>query len=158
MNRLLKFFWLVSLVLYLVGLLLIYAFLPDRVGIQANEYGMPYEFVTREAFFYFSLITVIFANGLLYALNRLLLITRRSAQTDQSFALRTDLAAWLLGFAAALNIFFVFAMAFFGLFNSTENYDTNRFLLLVYGGPLLMALMFGLLAYILIKRKSQITS
>lgn len=56
MNRLFKFFWVVSLVLYLVGLLLIYAFLPDQVGVQANEWGMPDTFISKENFFYLWLL------------------------------------------------------------------------------------------------------
>lgn len=157
MNRLLKFFWFVSLGLFLAGILLVYAFLPDSVGIQTNEWGMPDTFITKEHFFYLGLLAFLVANGLLFALYRLLMITRRSVRTEQAIALRTDVGGWLLGFAASLNIFFIMIMSFFSLINTTENYDTGRYMILVYGGPLLLLLMFALLIYILMKRKGQIT-
>lgn len=153
MNRLLKFFWLVSLFIYLGGLLWIYSFLPDRVGFHVNMYGMPDEFIERSSFFYSSLFIFLLSNALLYALHKLLMVTRRTAQTERALLLRQDLAGWLLGFAGALNLFFVMAMLFFGLFNSRENFDVNDYALLVYGGPLLLALMFGLLVYILLKNR-----
>lgn len=157
MNRLLKFFWFVSLALFLAGILLVYAFLPDSVGITTNEWGMPDTFITKEHFFYLGLLAFLVANGLLFALYRLLMITRRSVRTAESIALRTDVGGWLLGFAASLNIFFIMIMSFFSLINTTENYDTGRYMILVYGGPLLLLLMFILLLYILKKRKGQIT-
>lgn len=157
MNRLLKFFWFVSLALFLAGLLLIYAFLPDSVGIKTNKWGMPDTFITKENFFYLGLLAFIVVNGLLFALYRLLMLTRRSVKTEQAIALRTDVGSWLLGFAGALNIFFIMIMSFFSLINTTENYDTGRYMILVYGGPLLLLLMFALLIHILMKRKGQIT-
>lgn len=137
----------------MVALLWIYSFLPDRVGYLANEFGMPDEFMERSTFFYSSLIAFLLTNGLLYALHKLLLITRRTAQSEQSFALRQDLAGWLLGFGASLNAFFILAMGFFGLMNSREKFDINDYALLVWGGPLLLGLMFGVLVYILIKNR-----
>lgn len=134
--------------------MLIYAYLDDRVGIASNEWGMPNEFITRETFFYSSLIAFVISNGLLYSLSKMLMLSRRGVTSEKIFALRTDLAAWLLGFAGSLNLFFVFTMAFFGLFNSKENYTIDRFVVLVYAGPLLLAIMFGLLVYILRKRRA----
>jgi uncharacterized membrane protein len=137
----------------MVALLWIYSFLPDRVGYLANQYGMPDEFMERSTFFYSSLSAFLLTNGLIYALHKLLLITRRTAQTEYTISLRRDLAGWLLGFGAALNLFFVMTMAFFGLMNSRENFNINDYALLVWGGPMLLALMFGVLVYILIKNR-----
>jgi hypothetical protein len=142
------------MVLFFAALLLIYAYLDDRVGIASNEWGMPNEFITRETFFYSSLLAFVITNALLYSLNKLLILSRRSVKSEKDLALRIDLAAWLLGFAGTLNLFFIFTMAFFGLFNSKENYTIDRFIGLVYAGPLLLALIFGLLVYILMKRRA----
>ena len=139
--------------MFLGSILLIYAFLPDRVGIHSNRLGMPDDFIARETFFWISLIVFVGSNALLYTLYKLLMLTRKTARTEQSIALRQDIGAWILGFAGTLNIFYVLAMAFFGLFNSSENYNIDRFMILVYAGPILMAAMFGLLVYILKKRK-----
>jgi uncharacterized membrane protein len=153
-NRLIKFFWLISLVIFFAALLLVYAFLPDRVAIHANTAGMPDEFIARESFFYFSLIGFVGANVLLYVLRKLLLLTRRTARTERELQLREDLAGWLLGLAGTINFFFVLVMFFFGVFNNAEGFSTWHFALLVYTGPLLLVLIFVLLAYIFIKRRA----
>ncbi|AHM58920.1 hypothetical protein D770_03265 [Flammeovirgaceae bacterium 311] len=154
MNRLLKFFWIASMLLFFGALLLIYAYLDERVGVLSNEWGMPNEFITRETFFYSSLIAFVITNAILYTLHKLLILSRHSAKTERVLALRLDLAAWLLGFAGTLNLLFVFTMLFFGLFNSSENYSIDRYVIFVYAGPLLLAIMFGLLVYILMKRRA----
>lgn len=151
MKRFFKFFWLISILLYLVALLLIYAFLPEQVGVHANEWGMPDEFIERSIFFYSSLVVFLLANGLLYSLYKLLLITRRTVQTEQSLVLRQALAGWFLGFAGALNLLFIMVMAFFALLNRQGTSRFDVYALLVYGGPLLIGLMLALLVYILMK-------
>ncbi|EMR02195.1 DUF1648 domain-containing protein [Cesiribacter andamanensis] len=153
MNRLLKFFWLISLVVFFGALLLVYAFLPDRVAIHANTAGMPDEFVARELFFWTSLLGFVGVNALLYILRKLLLLTRRTTQSERELALRQDVAGWLLGLAGTINFFFVLVMAFFGVFNNAEGFSTGHFALLVYTGPLLLVLIFALLAWIFIRRK-----
>lgn len=153
-NRFIKFFWLVSLMIFFAALLLVYAFLPDRVAVHANDAGMPDEFVAREWFFYFSLIGFVGANVLLYILRKLLLLTRRTVGTERELQLREDLAGWLLGLAGTINFFFILVMFFFGIFNNSEGFSTGHFALLVYTGPLLLVLIFALLAYIFIRRRA----
>lgn len=142
------------MLLFFGALLLIYAYLDERVGVLSNEWGMPNEFITRETFFYSSLIAFVITNAILYSLHKLLILSRQSAKTERALALRLDLSAWLLGFAATLNLLFIFTMLFFGLFNSSENYSIDRYVVFVYAGPLLLAIMFGLLVYILMKRRA----
>lgn len=155
MNRLLKFFWIVSIIMFFGALLLVYAFLDDRVGVLSNKLGMPDEFIARETFFYVSLITFLISNALLYILYKLMMLTRRSSKTERALALRQAIAYWLLGLAGTINLFFMMSIAFFGLFNSREKFDLNDYAILVYGGPLLLALIFGLLVHIFNKHRSQ---
>ena len=126
MNRLLKFFWIVSIIMFFGFLLLVYAFLDDRVGVLSNKMGMPNEFIARETFFYVGLITFLVSNALLYMLYKLMMLTRRSSKTESALALRQDIAYWLLGLATAINLYFMMAIAFFGLFNSREKFDINE--------------------------------
>lgn len=154
MNRFFKFFWIISILLFFGALLLVYAFLPDRVGIHANAGGMPDEFIKREIFFYTCLITFIVTNALLYLLYKLLMATRRSAPSERALSLRQDLAGWMLGFAATLNFFYILVMFFFSSLNNAEALSDGHFALLVYTGPLFLALIFGLLVYILMRRRA----
>lgn len=153
MNRFLKFFWVISILLFFGALLLIYAYLPDRVAIHANTAGLADEFMARESFFYLSLIAFVGTNVLLYVLHRLLLLTRVTSRDERALRLRLDIAAWLLGFAGTINLFFILVMGFFGIFNNAEGFTTYHFGLLVYSGPLLLAFIFGLLGYILMRRR-----
>lgn len=156
MNKLFKFFWLISLLLYFGTLLLIYAFLPEQVGINANTHGLPDEFISKENFFYVSLAVFALSNALFYALYKLLYATSRSAATVSAMRLRQAIGSWLLGFAAVLNLFFMLAMSFFSMLNSKQKYDIDLLIMLVYTGPILMAIMFGILIYILMGRRDKV--
>lgn len=153
MKKLFKLFWFITIFLFLAGLFFIYAALPERVGMLVNSHGLPNEFIDKAYFFYGVLTIFVLTNALLYTLYKLLYATGRREATVAKMEFKQALGSWLLGFAAVLNIFFVLAQILFSMINSREKYDAMDFLPIVYTGPALILLMFGVLLYILFRRR-----
>lgn len=159
MSRLVKYFWFLSMFIFLVALLYVYAYLPGMVGIQADPQGYVNEFVSRSTFFYVSVGIFLVANISLYVLKRMLeTIWERGSSAGGTISarqsMRKDVADWLLGFAAAINIFFVLILVYLAIFNNSEDMNQGMYAPLVYGGPVLMAILFLILIYIFAKKRS----
>lgn len=159
MSRLVKFFWFLSIIIFLITLLFVYAYLPARVGINTGPGGLPDEFIDRSTFFYGSIGLFLLANVPIYILRKLLEKTwmedrREELMSPARMKFRQNIIDWLLAFATALNVFFVLGMIYLGVFNSAEDLDIGLYAPLVYAGPLLIGILFLVLIYIFVKKKT----
>lgn len=159
MSRLVKYFWFLSMFIFFVTLLYVYAYLPGMVGIHAGPQGNADQFIDRSTFFYVCVGLFIITNMSLYVLKRLLqaIWLRNSATastTPARMSMREDVANWLLGFAAAINIFFVLILVYLAIFNNSEDMNQGMYSPLVYGGPVLIVIFFLVLIYIFAKKRS----
>ncbi len=151
-SRIVKFIWLVSVVVFLAMLLWIYAYLPNRVGVMADYEGVADTFLSKGNFFYLAIGLFLLVNGSLFIMRRLLApdtYAPRNAKTG----LRADLADWMLGFAASLNVFFILSMTYLSIFNNQDGGDSSLFGSLVMVGPVLIALMLLVLVYLFFKKR-----
>lgn len=158
MGRLIKFSWVISSLMFLMVLLWVYAYMPDTVGIDNNITGPESERMSRETFFYLSLAIFAFANAALFALRKSLLLNTRSRQVavspSRKEGLFLDLGNWSLSFAAGLNFFFILSILYLGFFNNPEGRDFAHYAPVVYGGPVIIGILFIALIYILLKKRS----
>lgn len=158
MNRLVKFFWYISIIVFLITLLFVYAYLPGRVGVHADPAGIPDYYIDKATFFYTSIALFLLANIPLFILRRLLqkhwaeshVATQKSVGR---LSLQKDLSNWLLSLATALNIFFIIGVVYLGIFNNAEGLDMWKFAPVVYAGPLLIGILFIVLLYIFFKKR-----
>lgn len=154
MSRMIKFLWLLSVLLFTVTLFWVYAYLPVRIGVMAGSEGITDTFVTKGVFFYGSLLFFLLVNGLLFIMRRMLASEKQPLTGTYPAGLRSDLADWMLGFAACVNLFFILAMFYLTAFNSPEGMNQGFYGPLVYTGPVLIVLSLFVLVYLFFKKRN----
>lgn len=156
MNRLVKFGWFLTGLLFLVVLLWVYAYMPKMVSIETGTGGVSSYLISRENIFYLSLAIFAFVNAILFSFRKLIVLNqngRGSVETPGKSRVKEDLAVWALGFAAALNIFFVFGILYMGFFSNPEGRNFAHYAPVVYAGPVLIGILLIILVYILLKKR-----
>lgn len=158
MRRMIKFIWLVTIFLFLVVLLWVYAYLPSQVGVMADPGGEADTFISKNMFFYLSIGIFLLVNGVLFSLHKMLMPAslhayRRDPVLSPKESLRADLASWMFGFAAVLNIFFILGTYFLSVFNNPEGLELSYYGLLVFAGPVLIVGMLLVLVYLFFKKR-----
>jgi hypothetical protein len=103
--------WFLSLMAAMANLMYVYAGLPEQVVVQ--EEGVNTTAISKETVFYVWLAVLGIVNVLVYVFGKKLV---------PSEALR----AWFTGLIICLNLFFIIAFSFIGLYNSSESFDFSR--------------------------------
>lgn len=157
MIKVLTFLWNISLLVYLVILLLVYAYMPESVAYQADELGNYAEFVSKDTFFYTILIGFVISNAIFYFFRRTMEFSKKSAGFfgDQGF--KETFLSWFLVFKLSVNALFIFTTIFLGIFNNQEDLNINQFDLLAYLGPSLVVLSLLILIILLAKRVGELS-
>ncbi len=133
MLRLVKFLWLLTLVVGLGALLYTYAAMNESLSFGTYTFS-------REWYFYLALLILVIFNFTFYTLSRNL------GYRDEK--LRSSLIIWQLSFAGILNLFFITSVFFVMLVNSGELFDYDNFGYLVYVCLGLIALWILMLPFI----------
>ena len=118
--------WFLSLLGVLANLMYVYAGLPEQVNV-AEEGGATTYVLEKETLFYCALAFIAVLNLLVYLFSK-------SITPSEGFR------AWIHGLVITLNIFFVVAFSFIGLYNSSENFDYTRIAPIIYGSVALVVL------------------
>lgn len=118
--------WFLSLLGVLANLMYVYAGLPEQVNV-AEEGGATTYVLDKETLFYCALAFIAVLNLLVYLFSK-------------SIAPSEGFRAWIHGLVITLNIFFVVAFSFIGLYNSSENFDYTRIAPIIYGSVALVVL------------------
>jgi hypothetical protein len=122
--KIFKAVWFLSLLVILADFLYIYASLPENVIIHEGEKNMV---LSRETLFYSSLALFSFINVLVFIISRL--------HPEE----HSDFLSWFYGQIITLNIFFIIALNFINLYNSSEKFDYNSIGYVIYGSLVLIA-------------------
>lgn len=123
--KIFKAIWFLSMIAVLANLLYIYAGLPEMVMIE--DAGTGSFSIGKETFFYTLTIVIACINALVYPVSGMY-------RKDQDFR------AWFHGLVATLNIFFIVALSFVGLFNSGERYEYASIDFIIFGSIALFVL------------------
>lgn len=127
----------VSIFLFTVILLLVYAYLPIRVELNIDQVGT----VHKQHFFYYALVTFVVINLLL----RLVF----------DFGFRTvneNLKAWLKGLLFILNLNLAFLIGFIGVLNNSTHISPSSYAYLNYFGPFLIISWFVGLIFLALRK------
>ncbi len=146
MNKFLKFFTNVSIVIFLVALLLVYAFLPDPLGILFNKNGLTVHEISKDIFFYSTLSIFVVIQVFMF------LIKRENLRKLNSQ--RPYFNTWFQGFHLTVNLYIITMLIFIGFANNAINYTYDSIHFLVYLGPLIIILWVVIFPVILILKKS----
>lgn len=146
MNKFLKFFTLVSIILFLVALLFVYAFLPDPLGLIFNEDGLPIQEMPKNTFFYSTLF--------LFVIIQIILILFKNGRLFKIKLKREYLISWFQGFHLSINLFIILMLTFIGLANNAVDYSYSSIQFINYLAPLLVLVWILMLPIFLLVRKS----
>jgi len=127
MDKVLKIVKLLSLILFLVTLLTVYANLPKITSLFVNELEM-----TKETFFYSTLIIFSLVNLLFAILKNI--FSKVKAGTDKKEKVRS----WFLSLPVMFNFYLIFMIAYIGIINNTSSIDPSGYFYLIYLGPVLV--------------------
>lgn len=119
MERFIRAFWYLSVLIVFFGLMYSFASLPTEV-----LYSEEFSTIPKDTYFYGALVIIAITNFTLYAL------ARQMGQQKRSTPLSVALQSWLFGLNFSLNLFFFVALMFVMMYNSNEKWD---FELLGYG-------------------------
>ncbi|MBL0744209.1 hypothetical protein [Chryseolinea lacunae] len=122
--KIFKAFWFLSVVVVVIDVLYTYAGLPEHVVVKEEATGQIT--IGRDAFFYTAVAFIILVNALVYLIAKI-----------QKH--RPDFRTWFYGFMMAVNVFFVIALSFIALYNSSEKFDYSRIDFAIYGSVALIA-------------------
>lgn len=132
--------WFLSLLATVANLMYVYAGLPEQVVVL--EEGVDSTAVSKETVFYVWLALLGIVNVLVYVFGKKLVPNE-------------ELRTWLIGLIICLNLFFIIALSFIGLYNSSEDFDFSRAGIVLYISlGLIGAWIVGGMIYGLIKRFS----
>lgn len=145
MTRLVKAFWLLSLLISLGALLYVYAGLPEVINLDFISSGYT---LNRETYFYLTLGILSFSNFSLYALSR--------HMKYRNEAINSIMINWQLSLAALLNFFYIVAMFFLFLLNSGETFNYDYFGYLIFVSLGLVIIWIFVLPILLIRNKPTI--
>lgn len=139
MRKLFNLSWFFTFVLFFAALTLSYAYLPENIGIHADNSGAADQFVKKETFFYAGLIIFVISNIVSFYFIRVL----DSVPSSTSFyfknpAFKSKITSWFAGFVTMVNLFLVIAVSYIAMFNS-QAYQIEKYNYLLYLIPVLFA-------------------
>ena len=109
--KIFKAVWFISVVAVVVNMLYVYAGMPEQLIVWEDQaYSVPME---RDTLFYIGVAFLALVNVLVYVFGKRIM-------PDEHF--RT----WLHGLVITMNVFFVIAWSFIGLYNSSETFEYER--------------------------------
>lgn len=131
----------ISTVLFVIILLLVYAYLPIQV--ELNVEGL--DTVHKQRFFYYALFAFIIVNLLLRVI---LTFGFRSS--------KVDIAAWLRGLIFVLNFYMTLIMGFIGVLNNATHVSPSSYAYLNFLGPILLVGWVVGLVVVIVKQRSTV--
>jgi hypothetical protein len=102
--------------------------MPERIAMFTDAEGSPGFFVSRNNFFYLTLLIIVVVNGVFLAYSYF----AKSADTEGRAAYLESLRIWANGLLTLVNLFFITALVFLSAFNSLEKLDLYNFGLAIY--------------------------
>lgn len=147
MIRIIRVFTTFSILLFLIILLIVYAFLPDPVGIMFSNSGEKLYTISRNVFFY-SLLGSFFLVQLTFYLFRIYVLNNWLKNSEKQ-----NLSVWFRGMFLTVNIFFILMVIFLGLANNAIDYTYKSILNLAFAGPVLLLIWLLLLPVFFIRSK-----
>ena len=139
--------------IFVAMLLYVYAFLPEMVGLYFGGSEKAIFELSREAFFYSSIIlfvvTTVFLSYLKKSLKAVSTAEISSGLTESKV---NGLQFWANGMSVMFNLFLVFSVSFVGMYHNDEHFNNGYFAFLAYLGPLLLIGWIFYLVFILIRK------
>ncbi len=129
MVKIISVFFNMSIVLFLVVLMVVYAFLPESSGILFDREGGNIQEISRNTIFYTTLIGFIIVQLLFYLFNTTVLNKKFSTSKKRYISI------WFKGMFLAINVYFISMLIFLGLANNAVDYTFSSIEYVSFLGP-----------------------
>lgn len=140
MLRVVNFLKVLSILLFLVILLLVYAYLPVMTSLTLDNADLQ---IRKEDFFYFAIGVFVVTNVFFLGFQKMY----------ERHITKLEVKAWVRGLSFIVNIYMTLIIGFIGVINNTAHLDPSGFAYLNYLGPFLIFSWVVGLIY-LVKKKS----
>ena len=145
MNKVLKILKFLTVVLFLITILSVYAFLPREVSLYIGDLQ-----VSKEYFFYASLILFCVLN---FLFSSLAWFYQRIKEENPK---RQQLKDWLTSLPVPINGYLLFMIAYIGIINNPESVNPDSYAYLLYLGPVLVVIWVVAVIRILMQSKNSV--
>ncbi|MFH6982332.1 hypothetical protein [Marinoscillum luteum] len=125
MLRVVSFLKLLSIILFLIILVLVYAYLPIMVALEPDAGSLQ---LHKETFFYYVVAGFVIVNLVMLAFQKLF----------EGKIENEDVKAWVRGGAFVINICLTLLVGFIGVLNNSAHLNASGFAYLNYLGPALI--------------------
>ena len=155
MDKFIRFFWNVTILLFTGTLIWSYAYLASQ-----SDYSYDFEGIVSNAdkntYFFAGILVFLVAN---LACNYFIKTMKKITTIDngkglKNRSLKLDLISWTKGFAGVLNLFFALVLVFLALVEMSTQYNINTIGFYVYLGPIFIVAWFIYLGFILFKTRA----
>lgn len=151
MERLAGAFWKLSIGVFTIVFMYIYAYLGTRVGLNYNEYGQITSTISKDEYFYYGIALFLVLNMVLWTIGKLFL-KNKLGEDDWLLDFKGQVRAWLIGFAGVINIFFLTVLAYILFVNNEDGIIAHKYGGIVYVGLIFIVLWMALLFVLLVKK------
>ncbi|WP_143961393.1 DNA topoisomerase IV [Litoribacter populi] len=160
-RRFAKAFHFLSILLFIILFMYIYAALPENVAYQVDASGMPLKSIARDTFFYFGIAAFIILNLIIVFAGKMVEKQatpnlRKLFPTGDPFS--DKMLGWIYSFAGVLNVSLVIIAFFVHRINNQYEIQTEEFNPFFYMIPVFMVVWIILLFVILGKKLNQVRS
>jgi len=129
MFKIISVFFSASIVLFLAVLMIVYAFMPESAGILFNDKGDRIQEISRDTFFYATLIGFVLFQLLFYLF--IVNVLNKKFNTSK----KINMSIWFKGMFLAINFFFILMLIFIGLANNAIDYTFTSIEYISFLGP-----------------------
>ncbi|SHN25925.1 hypothetical protein SAMN04488057_11478 [Cyclobacterium lianum] len=160
-TRFAKVFYFLSIGLFLFLLLYVYAALPEFATYAVNDLGMPQKQVSRDAFFYISIVFFLIFNLLLVIPAKLIemkisLTLKRLFPVGDPY--RDKILAWIFSFTGILNLASAALVFYVHSLSNQNEISSSEFNFFFYLAPLLLLVWIMVLVFLLTGKMKQVKS
>ena len=133
MIKVLKFFTIVSILIFLMAVLVVYAFLPDPSGLLFNSDGGSIVEASKNTFFYSILFIFVIIQILYIVFNQTTLIRKEGSHNKL-------ISTWIQGMILSINLFIILMIVFIGLANNSVDYSFKSIRFIAFVAPSIVIL------------------
>lgn len=157
LGRLVKVFWMFSLIVFLGVLLYVYVKLPPFISLTKEQTSFKFMNFEKSTIFYWSLTVFILSNIAWYLIVRVLgNISSRSTSDSKKFLTRSKISAlvnWLNGFSSLINIIIILSLLFLNILFSENKRGLDQIVNVIYGFLILIGVWFLVLGFLVAKNE-----
>jgi hypothetical protein len=158
-GRLVKLFWMVSLLAFLAVLLYVHVSLPPFLSFPSELTSFNFVSFDKNKLFYSALGIFIISNLAWYLLIKVFarMLENKNLKNRKFFTLNrvSWLINWLNGFSGLINVVIILTLWFLSILFSETQTRLDKMVTVIYGFLFLIGIWFLLLAYLVLRKENQ---